>query len=166
MKANFINFWCVKSEFIVKNWFHNWTSELRCIWHIFGKLGYFWLFLENPDIQVTVNITVNKDQFICRRLVVASADVLEKRQIFQKMCQITQPVRTLFLFKSIWTRPQGSQGCQKIRFIFLQIKLLSFCANIAPERHKLQKIIKIGEKCQKTPVFLDLFEYSSIWGQY
>ena len=78
----------------------------------------------------------------------------------------TQPVWTLFLFKSIWTRPQGSQGCQKIRFIFLQIKVLSFCANIAPERHKLQKIINIGEKCQKTPVFLDLFEYSSIWGQY
>ena len=23
----------------------------------------------------------------------------------------TQPVRTLFLFKSIWTSPQGSQGC-------------------------------------------------------
>ena len=35
----------------------------------------------------------------------------------------TQPVRTLFLFKFIWIRPQGSQGCQKIR-IFLQIKLL------------------------------------------
>ena len=31
---------------------------------------------------------------------------------------ITQPVRTLFLFKSIWTRSQGSQGCQKIRFFF------------------------------------------------
>ena len=60
MKANFIHFWCVESEFIVKNKFHNWTSELGCIWHIFGKLGYFWLFLENPDIQVTVNITVNK----------------------------------------------------------------------------------------------------------
>ena len=78
----------------------------------------------------------------------------------------TQPVWTLFLFKSIWTRPQGSQGCPKIRFMFLQIKLLSFCANIAPERHKLRKIIKIGKKCQKTPVFLDFFEYSSIWGQY
>jgi hypothetical protein len=24
-----------------------------------------------------------------------------------------QPVWTLFLFKSIWTRSQGSQGCQK-----------------------------------------------------
>ena len=50
---------------------------------------------------------------------------------------ITQPVWTLFLFKSIWTRSQGSQGCQKIRFFFSQIKLLSFCARIAPKRHKL-----------------------------
>ena len=25
--------------------FYNWTSDLGCIWHIFGKLGYFWLFL-------------------------------------------------------------------------------------------------------------------------
>ena len=41
MKANFIHFWCVESEFIVKNEFHNWTSELGCIWHIFGKFGSF-----------------------------------------------------------------------------------------------------------------------------
>ena len=34
------------------------------------------------------------------------------------MILITQPVWPLFFFKSIWTRPQGSQGCQKIRFIF------------------------------------------------
>ena len=88
MKASFNNFWWVELEFITKNQFHNWTSELGFNWHIFGKLGYFWLFLANPDIQVTVNITVNKGQFICRRLVVASADVLEKRQIFQKMCQM------------------------------------------------------------------------------
>ena len=40
-------------------------------------------------------------------------------------------------------RPQESQGCQKIRFFFSQIKLLSFCANIAPKKHKLQKTIKI-----------------------
>ena len=39
----------------------------------------------------------------------------------------TQPVRTLFLFKSIWTRPQGSQGCQKIRIFFSQLKVLSSC---------------------------------------
>ena len=30
----------------------------------------------------------------------------------------TQPVQTLFLFKSIWIRPQGSQGCQKSEFFF------------------------------------------------
>ena len=41
MKANFIHFWCVESEFMIKNWFHNWTSELGCIWHIFGKFGSF-----------------------------------------------------------------------------------------------------------------------------
>ena len=62
---------------------------------------------------------------------------------------IAQPVWTLFLFKSIWTRSQGSQGCQKIRF-FLQIKLLNFCARIAPKRHKLRKIIKIEKNVKKT----------------
>ena len=78
----------------------------------------------------------------------------------------TQPVWTIFLFKSIWARSQGSQGCQKIRFYFSKMKVLRFCAKIAPERHKLQKPIKIGKKCQKIPVSLDFFEYSSIWGQY
>ena len=68
----------------------------------------------------------------------------------------TEPVWTLFLFKSIWTCSQGSQGCQKIRF-FLQIKLLSFCARIAPKRHKLQKIVKI-EKNVKKPCFLRVFQ--------
>ena len=49
---------------------------------------------------------------------------------------------------------------------FVQIKLLSFCARIAPKRHKLRKIVKIEKKCQKNLVFLEYFEYSSIWGQY
>ena len=51
------------------------------------------------------------------------------------------------------TRPQGSQGsqgCQKIPFVFLQMKLFSFCAKIAPKRHKLQKPSKLKKKCQKT----------------
>ena len=62
MKANFIHSWFVESEFIVKNYFYNWTSELGCIWHIFGKLGYFGLFLS------------------ALLLVAASAEVLEKSQ--------------------------------------------------------------------------------------
>ena len=46
-EGKFHSFWCVESEFFVKNLFHNWTSKLGCIWHIFGKLGYFWLFLSS-----------------------------------------------------------------------------------------------------------------------
>ena len=82
IEANFIHFWCVESEFLIKNQFHN--SELGYILHIFGKLGYFWLFLTNPDNQVTVNIIVNKAKFIC-----SSAEVLEKSQIFQKYAKHT-----------------------------------------------------------------------------
>ena len=85
------------------------------------------------------------------------------RRSSSRMVFFTQPVRTLFLFKSIWTRYQGSQGCQKIHRNMLQIKVLNFCARIAPKRHKLRKIIKIEKKCQKKNVFLEYFEYSSIW---
>jgi hypothetical protein len=42
---------------------------------------------------------------------------------------------------------------------------MSSCAKIAPKRHKLQKIVKIEKKMSKNPVFLEIFEYSSIWGQ-
>merc|ERR1712051_820895 len=68
-------------------------------------------------------------------------------------------------FFPLLTRPQGSQGCQKITFFFLQMKLFSFCAKIASKRHKLQKPSKLKKKCQKKPVFLDIFEYSANWGQ-
>ena len=74
---------------------------------------------------------------------------------------ITVAVWTLKPFTPLLTRPQGSQGCQKIRF-FLQIKVLSSCAKIAQKRHKLQKLSKLKKNCQKNPVFLDIFEYSSI----
>ena len=45
----------------------------------------------------------------------------------------------------------GVPGVSKNQF-FLHIKLLSFCANIAPKRHKLRKTIKI-EKNVKKPLF-------------
>ena len=61
------------------------------------------------------------------------------------------------LVSPLLTRPQGSHGCQKIAFFFLQMKLFSFCAKIAPKRHKLQKPSKLKKKCQKTPCFLRLF---------
>ena len=53
---------------------------------------------------------------------------------------------------------QGPQGCQKVHKNMLQITLLSSCANIAPKRHKLWKIVKIEKKCQKKPVFLEYFQ--------
>ena len=66
---------------------------------------------------------------------------------------ITVAVWTHKPFTPVLTCPQGSQGCQKIRIYILQIKLLSFCANIALKKHKLQKTIKIEKKCKKTLVF-------------
>ena len=66
---------------------------------------------------------------------------------------VTQPVWTLFLFKSIWMCSQGSQGCQKSDF-FLQIKLLSSCAKIEPGLRKLQKTVKIETKSSKNHVCL------------
>jgi hypothetical protein len=60
-------------------------------------------------------------------------------------------------FTPLLTRPQGSQGCQKIGF-FLQIKLLNSCAKIAPKRHKLQKLSKLKKKMSKNPWFLRLFQ--------
>ena len=56
------------------------------------------------------------------------------------------------IFIQIYGRaPRGPRGVKKSEF-FLQIKLLSFCARIAPKgtkRHKLRKIVKIEKKCKK-----------------
>ena len=38
---------------------------------------------------------------------------------------------------AIWICPQGSQGCQKMRQDPLNMPFEVWCANIAPERHKL-----------------------------
>ena len=76
------------------------------------------------------------------------------------------PTNAKTLIFSIWIHPQGSQGRQKMRLDPLNMPFEVWCANIALERHKLRKTVKIGKKCQKTPVFIDFFKYSSIWGQY
>ena len=84
------------------------------------------------------------------------------RSLFKYIHYIFPPTLTLAVwtqkkFFPLLTRPQGSQGCQKIRFFFLQMKMFSFCAKIAPKRHKLQKTIKIEEKMSNKPCFLGLF---------
>ena len=54
------------------------------------------------------------------------------------------------LIKSIWTHSAGVLGVSKNQNFFLQIKLLSFCAKIAPKRHKLQKSSKLKKMTKKT----------------
>ena len=54
-------------------------------------------------------------------------------------------------------RPQGPQGCQKMRQDPLNMPCEVWCANIAP---------KLKKKGSKNTVFLYLFEYSAIWGQF
>ena len=68
-------------------------------------------------------------------------------------------------FTPLLTRLQGCQGCLKMPKDLLNMEYEVWCAKIAQKRHKLQKTSKLNKKCQKTPVFLDIFEYSSIWGQ-
>ena len=84
-----------------------------------------------------------------------------KRFVLSNNClRYTVAVWTPKTFFPLLTRPQGSQGsqgCQKIRFFFLQMKMFSFCTKIAPRRHKLQKTIKIEEKMSINPCFLGLF---------
>ena len=58
----------------------------------------------------------------------------------------TQPVWTLFLLKSTWTRPRGFQGCQKIRLL---IKLLK----LPPKGTNFEKSTKLKKKGVKTPCF-------------
>ena len=57
----------------------------------------------------------------------------------------TKPDPTLFLFKSIWMRPQDSRGV-KNQNVFFKIKLLSFSTKIEQELRKLQKTVKIEKK--------------------
>ena len=49
--------------------------------------------------------------------------------------------------------PPGVPGVSKNHIFFSQMKVFSFCAKIAPKRHKLKKTIKIEEKSSKKPCF-------------
>jgi hypothetical protein len=64
-----------------------------------------------------------------------------------------------YFYSNLYGRAlRGPRGVKKSDF-FLQIKLLSSCAKIAPKRHKLQKIIKIEKKnMSKNTGFLRVFQ--------
>ena len=91
-------------------------------------------------------------------------DLDYKADIRQHFHKIEKSARWRHLHKIIKTnlkthispllmRPQGSQGCQKITFFFLQMKVFSFCAKIALKLYKLQKTVKIDEKSSKKTCF-------------
>ena len=63
----------------------------------------------------------------------------------------THPVQTLFLFKPIWTCPQGSQGCQKIRFFYYWVLVL----RLTQKSSNFENLSKLKKKCQKS-----LFSYT------
>ena len=122
-------------------------------------------------ITVTIGVINSAAQLIEKKwghlsLIPAGYLVLKLSPSTYLLLCCTVAVWTQKTFFPLLIHPQGSQGCQKITFFFLQMKLFSFCAKIAPKRHKLQKPSKLKKKCQKNPVFLDFFKYSSIWGQY
>ena len=72
--------------------------------------------------------------------------------------QLTVAVWTQKTFFPLLIRPQGSQGCQKFTFFYLQMKVFSFCSKIAPKRHKLEKKHQNWRKNVKKPCFLRCFQ--------
>ena len=64
----------------------------------------------------------------------------------------------LYFYSNLYERASRVPRDVKKTDFFLQLKWLSFCTKIAPKRHKLQKIIKIEQKCQKNPCFLRVFQ--------
>ena len=64
LKANFIQFWSVESEFIIKNYFLAWTSELACILAFIWKsglfFGYFWDLQYWPHLVTLLKCSENE----------------------------------------------------------------------------------------------------------
>ena len=82
----------------------------------------------------------------------------------QKMAHCSKYVHTV----AVWTpqkffplliHPQGSQGCQKITFLFYKWKCFLFAIRLPPKKtKKKKKPIKIEEKMSKKPCFLRYFQ--------
>ena len=68
-------------------------------------------------------------------------------ELFEKSCmkchhaEISKTNAKTLIF-AIWIRPQGSQGCQKMRQDPLNMPCEVWCANIAPKLKNIQKTLK------------------------
>ena len=128
---------------------------------VFHKCKY--LFLYQPRLALVLGIfSFRNDRFL---------NVKVPRGFFTKQASQRRRVAVLlpishrrfghYFYSNLYGRAPRDPRCVKKSDFFLQMKLLSSCAKIAPKRHKLQKIIKIEKKYVK----IEFFEYSSIWGQ-
>ena len=64
-----------------------------------------------------------------------------------------------------WSASRGPRGVKKSHFFFQKWKCFPFALRLHPKDTNSKKTIKIEEKISKKPVFLDIFEHSSILGQ-
>ena len=65
---------------------------------------------------------------------------------------------TQICFTLLLTRPQGCQGCQKIRTTKLKSTLVSWSAKIQPNLKKVWNTVKIEQKLSKKPCFPKVFQ--------
>ena len=130
----------------------NYMFEFAWYWHLnFLSLNHLLHFCKHslpPQPLYCPNILA-----LCLPLRVSKWDAPMEMEV------ITPRDRTLFFFKTIWTGPQGSQGCQKI---YKYIKLLSSCAKIEPKLSTLQKTFKMEKKSCFATLFQFLFNLISI----
>ena len=109
-------------------------------------LKHFQTQFKSAYRQILHSWSVHSSRVYCNRMStynsrqrVSSLNII----IYSSVVVFTVAVSTQNPFTQLLTRPQGYQGCQKIRIIFLQMKLLSSCTKIDPKRHKLRKMSKL-----------------------
>ena len=127
MKANFIRFWCVESEIIVKNWFHNWTSVLESFGTFLEKYAIFgplWVLQYRQHMLVASSVFLKTGSCQC------SSTWNEPN--FPKMCQMHpnsdfQQWNLFFIqilhIKNEWNLPSLSL----ILFFFNHIEFRTMC---------------------------------------
>ena len=65
-----------------------------------------------------------------------------------------------------WSAPRGPRGVKKSHFFFYKWKCFPFALRLPSNCTNCKKLSKLKKNHQKNPVFIDIFEYSSTWGQY
>ena len=104
---------------------------------------------ENSSASISLSSLRQHQRQPSRACAVRAGRPSEAATASSACCPCTQPVRTIFLFKSIWTRSQGSQGCHKIRFYFSKMKELSFALRLPQKGTNFEKPSKLEKNVKK-----------------